>query len=129
MKAKVLIIATLTVSIILALVFTGHSQTKNTIFNSDDRFTKVTTYSANGVLKDSSILLADETIITYTKTEAKIETVNDSVFLDLLKSHQQLFKRYTCTWKHDKKETYKLYVIYLNKDDAAIIVKWAKTNL
>lgn len=74
-------------------------------------------------------LLADETTITYTKTEAKVETVNDSVFLDLLKSHQQLFKRYTCTWKHDKKETYKLYVIYLNKDDAAIIVKWAKTNL
>lgn len=74
-------------------------------------------------------LLADETTITYTKTEAKIETVNDSVFLDLLKSHQQLFKRYTCTWKHDKKVTYKLYAIYLNKDDAAIIVKWAKANL
>lgn len=103
MKTKVLIIGLLVVSLLAAFTLRAQDSTKT--------------------------LLADETTISYSKTVAKIECDNDAVFISLFKTHQQLFKRYTCTWKTDRHGNYRHYAIYLNKDDAAIIAKWAKTNL
>jgi hypothetical protein len=74
-------------------------------------------------------LLADETTITYTKTAAKIECCNESIAKVILQKWEQLITRYNCTRKKDRNGVYKQYNIYLNKDDAQYIVKWAKTNL
>lgn len=76
-----------------------------------------------------TILLADETTMNYTKTEAKINCDNESVFSHIFKTHGTLFKRFTCSWKTDRYGRYKHYVIYLSKDDADVIRLWAKTNL
>lgn len=76
-----------------------------------------------------TILLADETTLNYTKTEARIHCSNESVFNEIFKSHGTLFKRFTCTWKTDRHGRYKDYVIYLNKQDADYIINWAKINL
>lgn len=76
-----------------------------------------------------TVLLADETTLNYTKTEAKIHCSNESVFNDIFKTHGTLFKRFTCTWKTDRHGRYKDYVIYLSKGDADIIKSWAKNNL
>lgn len=76
-----------------------------------------------------TILLADETTLKYTKTEAQIKCSNESVFNELFKSHGTLFKRFTCTWKTDRHGRYKYYVIYLSQGDAEIIKSWAKINL
>jgi hypothetical protein len=76
-----------------------------------------------------STLIADETTLNYTKTEAKITCDNEKVFNELFKTHGTLFKRFTCTWKSDRYGRYKHYIIYLAKGDAELIVNWAKTNL
>lgn len=76
-----------------------------------------------------STLIADETTLNYTKTEAKIECDNEKVFNELFKSHGTLFKRFTCTWKSDRYGRYKHYVVYLSKGDAELIKSWAKVNL
>ena len=75
------------------------------------------------------ILIADETTISYVNDNAKIECDNNEIFMKIFKTHDQLFKRFTCTWKHDRYGSYKHYVIYLNKDDAQIIVLWINKNL
>lgn len=85
-------------------------------------------HSQDGHITDT-ILLADETTLTYNKTEAVIKCSNETIFTQLFKSHGTIFKRFTCTWKTDRHGRYKYYVAYLQKDDAAIIVKWAKNNL
>lgn len=121
--------------IIISLVLTNlisYSQPINkdsTIYNSDGHFYKETTYTATGDFKESKELIADETWITRTKTGAKIQCYNESVFYDLLKSHGTLFKRFTCTWKTDRHGKYKEYVAYLSYEDAQLISKWSKTNL
>ena len=75
-------------------------------------------------------LIADETTITYLKNDAKIECNNQEVFYNLFTSYYQLFTSFTATWKVDKRgNTYKHYVIHLNKEDAEIIKSWAKNNL
>jgi hypothetical protein len=79
--------------------------------------------------RSDTVLLADETTLNYNKTEAVIKCSNETIFNELFKTHGTLFKRFTCTWKTDRHGRYKYYVAYLQKDDAAIIVKWAKTNL
>lgn len=76
-----------------------------------------------------TILLADETTMNYTKTEARINCSNESVFNEIFKTHGTLFKRFTCTWKTDRHGRYKYYVVYLSKGDAEIIQTWAKTKL
>lgn len=76
-----------------------------------------------------STLIADETTLTYTKTGAKITCDNETVFGELFKTHGTIFKRFTCTWKTDRHGRYKHYVVYLAKEDAQLIVNWAKTNL
>jgi hypothetical protein len=90
----------------------------------DERWTKDTT--TDHIKKE---LLADETTITYTKTMAKIECCNESIAKVILQKWEQLITRYNCTRKKDRNGAYKQYNIYLNKEDAQYIVKWAKTNL
>jgi hypothetical protein len=81
------------------------------------------------VVNSDTLLLADETTLNWVKSGAKIHCTNESVFNELFKSHGTLFKRFTCTWKTDRKGRYKDYVIYLNRDDADYVIKWAKINL
>lgn len=81
------------------------------------------------VSPSDTLLLADETTLTYNKTEAKITCDNETVFNELFKTHGTLFKRFTCTWKTDRHGRYKHYVAYLSKGDAKIIQSWAKINL
>lgn len=76
-----------------------------------------------------TVLLADETTLNYTKTEAVIKCSNESVFNEIFKTHGTLFKRFSCTWKTDRHGRYKYYVIYLSQGDAQIIQSWAKNNL
>lgn len=105
MKKNILISAFWIIMLLFAFYLKGHSQCKDTI------------------------LIADETTLNYTKTEARIHCSNESVFNEIFKSHGTLFKRFTCTWKTDRHGRYKDYIIYLNKDDAQLIINWAKSNL
>lgn len=105
MKKNILIGAFWIIMLLFSFYLKGHSQSKDTI------------------------LIADETTLNYTKTEARIHCSNESVFNEIFKSHGTLFKRFTCTWKTDRHGRYKDYMIYLNKDDAQLIINWAKTNL
>lgn len=77
----------------------------------------------------TKLLIADETTISYTEKTAKIECNSDAVFMRIFKTHDQLFKRFTCVKKHDRYGSYNHYVIFLERNDANIIVKWAKNNL
>lgn len=91
-------------------------------------------YGGNGTIvtpkeRADTSLIADETTLNYTKTEAKIDCDNERVFNEIFKTHGTLFKRFTCTWKTDRYGRYKHYVIYLSKEDSEIIRSWAKTNL
>jgi len=101
MKKNIAIVAFL----VCAFSFTSHAQVQDTV------------------------LLADETFLNYTKTEAKITCDNESVFNDIFKTHGLLFKRFTCTWKTDRHGRYKHYVVYLTKEDAELIKSWASKNL
>lgn len=116
MKAKILIITSLVVALTLAYCSQSHAQIPRdkcpSIVNSSD-----------------TILLADETTLTWGKTDAKIHCSNESVFNDLYKSHGILFKRYTCTWKKDRHGNYRDYLIYVNRQDAQLIINWSKHNL
>lgn len=127
MKPKVLIISFLIVALLGAFTKVN-SQTSHVMLDSKPLHITgmMTSITSCG---DSSFLLADETTLNYTKTEAKIECDNEKVFNELFKSHGTLFKRFTCTWKSDRYGRYKHYVVYLSKGDAEIIVNWAKTNL
>lgn len=104
---KILIIAFLIVAQVGAFYLKAHSQVSHA----------------------DTLRLADETTLTYNKTEAKITCDNETVFNELFKSHGTLFKRFTCTWKTDRHGRYKHYVAYLSKEDAIIIQSWAKANL
>lgn len=112
---NIAIISFLIVAQLGAFYLKAHTQTRDkcpSVVNSSD-----------------TILLADETTMNYTKTEAKINCYNEQIFIELFKSHGTLFKRVTCTWKTDRHGRYKHFVIYLNKEDAELIKSWAKTNL
>lgn len=122
MKSKVIIILFLAFALSVAFYITTHGQT----YKSTKEFTKCGTVHQR---TDTTFLIADETFLNYTKTEAKITCTNESVFNEIFKSHGTLFKRFSCTWKSDRHGRYKYYVIYLNKDDADILLQWIKTNL
>ena len=115
MKTKLLIISFLIVALLGAFTLKASAQER-------DKCPSV-------VNSPAPELLADETTLKYTKTEAKIECDNEKVFNELFKSHGTLFKRFTCTWKSDRYGRYKHYVVYLAKGDAELIQLWAKTNL
>lgn len=91
-------------------------------------FTLLGAFALKANAQDST-LIADETMLTYTKTEAKVTCDNEKVFNELFKSHGTIFKRFTCTWKSDRYGRYKHYVVYLSKGDAELIKSWAKINL
>lgn len=76
-----------------------------------------------------TVLLADETTLNYTKTEAVIKCSNESVFNTLYRTHGTLFKNFTWTWKTDRHGKYKHYVVHLSKGDAQVIQLWSKTHL
>jgi hypothetical protein len=76
-----------------------------------------------------TVLLADETTLIYGKTEAIIDCCNEDVAKVIIQKWDQLIKRYSCSKKKDRHGVYKQYFIYLNKDDAALIINWAKNNL
>lgn len=82
---KILIIAFLIVAQVGAFYLKAHSQVSHA----------------------DTLRLADETTLTYNKTEAKITCDNETVFNELFKSHGTLFKRFTCTWKTDRHGRYK----------------------
>lgn len=105
MKKNILIGAFWIIMLLFSFYLKGHSQSKDTI------------------------LIADETTLNYTKTEARIHCSNEDVFNKIFRSHGTLFKRFSCTWKTDRHGRYKDYIIYLNKDDAQLIINWAKSNL
>lgn len=123
MKAKILIITGLAIALILA--FCGQSQAQRKVIDYSTQYAE----GAIATRYDSTILLADETTLSYSKTEARIHCSNESVFNDIFKSHGTLFKRFTCTWKTDRHGRYKDYIIYLAKDDAQLIISWASKNL
>lgn len=104
MKKKILIIAFLILSLLAAFT-AAHAQ------------------------DSTKVLLADETTISYNKTVAKIECCNESIAKIILQKWEQLITRYNCSRKKDRHGIYKQYNIYLNKEDAQYIVKWAKSNL
>lgn len=77
----------------------------------------------------TKVLLGDETTISYTKNMAKIECCNETICILIMQKFDQLITRYSWTQKKDRHGIYKQYNMYLNKDDAQYIIKWAKTNL
>lgn len=107
MKAKVLIIALLVVSLILPFAFSSHAQCADT----------------------SKTLIADETWLTYSKTGAKITTYAESAFKDISLNFGEQFKRISILYKSDRHGPYKEYNIYLSKELAINITNWAKINL
>jgi hypothetical protein len=121
MKTKVLIISFLIVALLGAFTLKVNAQYSNRINN-------VVTIKQDTVISNDE-LLADETTLNYTKTEAKIICDNEKVFNELFKSHGTLFKRFTCTWKSDRYGRYKHYVVYLAKGDAELIKSWSNINL
>lgn len=78
---------------------------------------------------DTSELIADETTISYTDKYAKIECNNDKVFMKLFTNNYQLVERFTASWKRDRYGEYKHYILYLKKEQAPLLTKWAKNNL
>jgi hypothetical protein len=115
MKKDIAIVAFLIICLICAFAFTSRSQVR-------DR--------CPSVVNSDTLLLADETkLIQDGGEKVKIVCDNDKVFMELFKTHSQLFKRFTCNWKHDRYGSYKHYIIYLSKGDGEIIKSWAKTNL
>lgn len=76
-----------------------------------------------------TFLIADETTLNYGKSVAVIHTTNKSVFDDIYKTHNSLFKKYTIKWEKDGKERIKHYRIYLDNMDAEVIYIWSKTKL
>jgi hypothetical protein len=115
MKTKVLIISFLIVALLGAFTLKANAQDR-------DKCPSV-------VNSPAPELLADETTLSYNKTEAKINCSNEIICDKILKSHEQLIKRLTWSWKTDRNGRYKHYMIYFAKGDAELIVKWAKTNL
>ncbi len=78
----------------------------------------------------STVLLADETTLSFTKNEAKIETYNDKIFIKLFIRYSQFLTHFTAHWKVDKRgNPYKQYLLYINKEDANTVIEWTKTNL
>lgn len=74
-------------------------------------------------------LIADETWLNYSKTEAVIHCYNNSVAKDIITAHRQIINRYNWRWMNDGIKRYKEYIIYFPKEDSNYIVNWAKTNL
>ena len=130
MKTKAIIITGLIMAQIAAFVLKSNAQERDKC-PSAGYYTNSQRFSNGNVsnVKPLPILLADETVLNYCKTEAIIECDNETIFNKIFLSHSQLFKRFTCTWIHRKSNSYKHYVIYIDRGDSQILINWAKTNL
>lgn len=113
MKTKVLIISFLIVALLAA--FTLKSNAQGTIVYAK--------------WSQDSILIADETNLTYTKTGAKIVTYSESVFKDISLKFGDQFKAIHIYYKKDRHGPYKEYQITISTELANNIKEWAKTNL
>ncbi len=116
---KITIVILLTAALAGAFCLLSHSQQR------DKCPSVVTVLNEPG----DTILLGDETTLNYGKTEAVIQSNNESVFTAIFKTHGTLFTRFTCKWQKDGNKRYKRYTAYLSNGDAKIIQSWAKTNL
>lgn len=122
MKKNFLIVLFLTIAQMGAFYIKSNGQYSNRISN-------IVSIKTDTIWEIKPVLIADETTITYTKTEAIITCDNDTIFKKIHETHSQLFKRFTCTWIHRKSNPYKHYVIYMDKADSQILITWAKKNL
>lgn len=76
-----------------------------------------------------STLIADETIMTYSKTGAKIVTYSEAVFKDISFKFGDQFKAIHIYYKKDRHGPYKEYCIYLSTELGNNIKEWATKNL
>lgn len=76
-----------------------------------------------------TILIADETTLTYTKTGAKIVSFSEDIFQKISLKWGEEFKSITIRYKTDRHGRYKEYVIYTSQELANNIRQWAKKNL
>lgn len=123
MKTRIAIIIFLTVSLMGAFKLKAQS------FITPSGTMSRITYEKTDTLKSNKYLLADETTISYTINDCKIECDNETIAAKIIQAHDQIIKRFTRTWKKDRNGPYKHYVIYVNKEDAELLKNWAKTNL
>lgn len=123
MKTRISIVTFLIITLIGAFYLKSHSQSK------EKKLVPCTGNVSNPIQPSDTFLIGDETTLNYGKAEAIIHTTNKSVFDDIYKTHNSIFKRYTIKWEKDGKQRIKHYRIYLENGDAAIIYNWAKTNL
>lgn len=126
MKTKAIIIAFLIVAQIGAFALKSYTQER-------DKCPSGSYYVSNGHIvshvKDSGILLGDETRLFHLATESKIICDNEKIFKKIHLTHSQLFKRFTCKWQRGSEGRHKHYIIYIDKADANILIQWAKINL
>ena|ERR1700749_4848323 len=106
MKAKVLIISLLILSLLAAFTLKAQDRPDST-----------------------KQLIADETWLTYTKTGAKITSYSEMAFKDISLKFGDQFKRISIVYKSDRHGPYKEYSIYLTQELANTIREWAKNNL
>lgn len=93
-------------------------------------FTLLGAFALKANAQDSAkVLLADETTISYMKTDCKIESSSDIVVNKIMKRYEQAIKRFSWSWKTDRHGKYKLYTIYIQKDMGEEIISWSKNNL
>lgn len=128
MKQKLIIVAFLVFSLMAAFALKASAQTEFVTESANAPDWKTSASSGNPIIYET-VLLADETAMTYSKTGAKITCSNDSVHFKLYQKWQHTFIHYGWRWKKDRHGSYKFYVISISKKDGDLIREWAKSNL
>lgn len=121
MKAKVLIISLLVLSLLAAFKLKAQISVHP---GNGEGWVATTTHPDT-----TKILIADETILKINKTEAKITTTLESVFQDISLKFGTRFKKIMITYKQVNGYHYKEYVITIPIEVANNIKKWSKNNL
>lgn len=122
MKPTAIIISFLVTALIGAFKLKAHAQYPN-------KMNYVKTVKGCNIKEGSPVLIADETTLTYHRKHATIECNNETIFKKIHETHYQLFKRFTYKQRYTSHQSYKHYVIYIDKGDAHILINWAKKNL
>lgn len=122
MKSKVLIISLLILSLLAA--FKSIAQTKVYPCGNGEGCASYVISADSG-----KILIADETFLKFYKTDAKITTTLESVFMDISVKFGLQFKKIMITYKRANGQAYKEYAITISPETANNIKEWAKTNL
>lgn len=129
MKTNFIIISALILSITGAFTLQAISQERDKCPSVVNSAPKGCVNGNVAVILPAPVLIADETLLSYGINEVKIECDNETIFRKIHKSHSQLIKRFTCTPMFTGHSFYKRYVVYMNREDAAILINWAKKNL